>query len=155
MQDGFTGRMAAHLAGVSYRRLDHWARTGLVTPSLSAAEPGSGHSRRYSFADIVTLRTAGELLRSGVSPQAVRRVAAQLQRFGEGRQLGQVRLVTSGDDIVVVTDEDDALSLLRRPGQGVLRFIVDIGAVVRQLDESLERQPPPSGEPPISRASDA
>jgi DNA-binding transcriptional MerR regulator len=155
MQDGFTSRKAARLAGISYRQLDHWARTGLVTPSLSLADPGSGRPRCYSFADIVALRTVGKLLELGVSTQAVRRVAVQLQRFGESQPLGEVRLVASGDDIVVVTDDDAVLSVLRKPGQGVLQFVVDIGAVIRELDGSLAQHPPVTGEPPITRASDA
>ena len=149
MQDGFTGRKAARLAGISYRQLDHWARTGLVRPSLSLADPGSGRPRRYSWADVVALRTVGKLLRSGVSTKAVGRVAVQLQRFGEGQPLGEVRLVASGDDIVVVTDKDAAMSVLREPGQGVLQFIVDIGAVIRELDASLAQHAPEVGEPPI------
>jgi DNA-binding transcriptional MerR regulator len=155
MQDGFTSKEAAHLAGISYRQIDYWARKRLVTPSLSLADPGSGRPRRYSFADVVALRTVGKLLQSGVSTKAVGHVAIQLQRFGEGQPLGKVRLVASGDDIVVVTDKDAAMSVLREPGQGVLQFIVDIGAVIRELDASLAQQPPETGEPPITRASDA
>ena len=43
---GFTGRRTAEIVGISYRQLDYWARTGLVTPSLAEAR-GSG-SRRHS-----------------------------------------------------------------------------------------------------------
>jgi hypothetical protein len=44
-QVGFSGRRTAEVVGISYRQLDYWARTDLVTPSLAEAR-GSG-SRRH------------------------------------------------------------------------------------------------------------
>src|SRR4029453_8989307 len=45
---GYRGVMACHAAGISYRQLDYWARTGLVVPSVRDAS-GSGTPRLYSF----------------------------------------------------------------------------------------------------------
>ena len=72
-QEGFSSQTAARLAGITYRQLDHWARSGLLPPSLSPAEPGIGHRRRYSYIDVVALCTVAELRRAGVSLQALRR----------------------------------------------------------------------------------
>ena len=135
---GFPSKAAARLADISYRQLDHWARSGFLAPSLSAALPGTGHRRRYSFADVVALRTAGELKRAGVSLQALRRVVAELQRLGDGPALAEARLVVDGEDVLVAED-GAALSVLRKPGQGVLKLWVDVGDVVRQLRESAAR----------------
>ena len=41
---GFSGPTVCRLTGVTYRQLDYWARTGLVTPSITPAT-GSGSKR--------------------------------------------------------------------------------------------------------------
>ncbi len=46
---GYRGPTACKAAGITYRQLDYWARTGLVEPSVRAAH-GSGSQRLYSFA---------------------------------------------------------------------------------------------------------
>jgi DNA-binding transcriptional MerR regulator len=130
---GFSSQAAARLARITYRQLDHWATTGLVAPSLAPARPGTGNRRRYSFTDVVVMRTAGELRRAGVSLQSIRKVVGELKRLGDGFQLTQARLIVDGNDIVVLVDEGTALSVLREPGQGVLRLVLDLGGVVREL----------------------
>lgn len=145
-QEAFSSQSAAHLAGISYRQLDHWARSGLLPPSLSPAEPGIGRRRRYSFLDVVALCTVAELRRAGVSLQALRRVVAELRRLGAGVALAEARLVVDGDD-VLLADGDTALSILRKPGQGVLRMFVDLGDVVRQLHEAVAATPATKARP--------
>ena len=48
---GYRGPVACSAAGITYRQLDYWARTGLLQPSIRAAR-GSGSQRLYSFRDI-------------------------------------------------------------------------------------------------------
>ena len=45
---GYRGPAACQIAGITYRQLDYWARTGLVAPSIRSAH-GSGSLRLYSF----------------------------------------------------------------------------------------------------------
>ena len=45
---GYRGAIACSAAGISYRQLDYWARTGLVEPTIRTAS-GSGTSRLYSL----------------------------------------------------------------------------------------------------------
>ena len=47
---GYRGPVACSAAGITYRQLDYWARTGLLQPSIRAAR-GSGSQRLYSFKD--------------------------------------------------------------------------------------------------------
>ena len=42
---GYRGPTACAAAGITYRQLDYWARTGLVAPSVRSAT-GSGTQRR-------------------------------------------------------------------------------------------------------------
>jgi len=132
---GFSSMAAARLAKITYRQLDHWAATGLVAPSLAPARPGTGNRRRYSFTDVVVMRTAGELRRAGVSLQGIRKVVGELKRLGDGSELSQARLIVDGNDVVVVVDERTVLSVLRQPGQGALRLVLDLGGVLRELRE--------------------
>ena len=60
-EPGFRGPTVHKLVGITYRQLDYWARTGLVTPSVRAAD-GSGTQRLYSFTDVVELRIIKRLL---------------------------------------------------------------------------------------------
>ena len=34
--EGYSGKRAAEIAGITYRQLDYWARTGLVGPAAAA-----------------------------------------------------------------------------------------------------------------------
>ena len=52
---GYRGPTACRAAGITYRQLDYWARTGLVEPSIRPAS-GSGTQRIYSLCDIVVLK---------------------------------------------------------------------------------------------------
>ena len=52
---GFRGPVASGAAGITYRQLDYWARTGLVRPEIRSAR-GSGSQRLYSFRDILMLK---------------------------------------------------------------------------------------------------
>ncbi|HET9092928.1 MAG TPA: MerR family transcriptional regulator, partial [Acidimicrobiales bacterium] len=49
---GYRGPQVCKIVGITYRQLDHWDRTGLVSPSLAAAR-GSGTQRLYSYRDVV------------------------------------------------------------------------------------------------------
>ena len=68
---GYRGPTACAAAGITYRQLDYWARTGLVAPSVRTAT-GSGTQRLYSFRDILVLKVVKRLLDTGVSLQNIR-----------------------------------------------------------------------------------
>ena len=68
---GYRGPTACKAAGITYRQLDYWARTGLVEPSVRGAT-GSGTQRLYGFRDILVLKVVKRLLDTGVSLQQIR-----------------------------------------------------------------------------------
>src|SRR5438093_13262063 len=74
---GFRVPEVCRLVGITYRQLDYWARTGLVTPSIRDAR-GSGTQREYSFQDLVTLKVIKQLLDTGVALQKVRKAVRYL-----------------------------------------------------------------------------
>ncbi len=63
--EGYRVPEVCRVVGISYRQLDYWARTGLVTPSVRDAG-GSGTQRLYSFQDLVQLRVIKKLIDAGV-----------------------------------------------------------------------------------------
>ena len=58
----FSGTQAAEIVGITYRRLDYWARTDLVRPSATDAT-GSGSRRSYTYRDLLELKA--ELVAKG------------------------------------------------------------------------------------------
>ena len=68
---GYRGPTACNAAGITYRQLDYWARTGLVEPTVRGAT-GSGTQRLYGFRDILVLKVVKRLLDTGISLQQIR-----------------------------------------------------------------------------------
>ncbi|MCH7891460.1 MAG: MerR family transcriptional regulator, partial [Gemmatimonadetes bacterium] len=64
----------AEILGVSASRLRSLARSGLVDP-----ERGAGNQYRFSFADVILLRTTRDLMESGIPLRRVKRVLVSLR----------------------------------------------------------------------------
>ncbi|MDH4229751.1 MAG: MerR family transcriptional regulator [Nitrospirota bacterium] len=99
MEDGFSSSQAIALTGVSRRQLVYWRQTELIEPSVTTA---GGHAR-YTFRDLIALRTAKRLIDAGVSLQRIRSSITSLIRFlpDVGRPLEEVSLVATGDVVLV------------------------------------------------------
>ena len=57
----FSGKKVTEIVGISYRQLDYWTRTELISPSIEKGE-GSGSRRRYSYKDLLELRVIKNLI---------------------------------------------------------------------------------------------
>lgn len=126
---GFSGPMVCRLTGVTYRQLDYWARTDLVTPSITAAQ-GSGSKRTYAYSDVLEVKVIKSLLTSGVSLNRARQ-AVECLRNSLGADLASSSLVLSDAGSVLARDDGDLVDLLRG-GQGVFN-IVPLANVVAEL----------------------
>lgn len=71
-RDGINSTEVCDLTGVTYRQLNHWVITGLVTPSLAAAE-GSGTQRMFSDEDVAEIALIKHLVDLGVEISRIRR----------------------------------------------------------------------------------
>jgi DNA-binding transcriptional MerR regulator len=118
---GYRGPAVCGVVGITYRQLDYWARTGLVSPSIRGAK-GSGSQRLYSFEDIVRLRVIKRLLDAGVNLERIRAALDELTRLG--RALSEVTLASDGRTVYAIDDDRQLLDLLQR-GQGVFAIAVD------------------------------
>jgi len=124
---GYRGPAVCDIVGISYRQLDHWARTDLAIPSISKAK-GSGSQRLYSFEDIVRLRVIKRLLDTGVTLERIRAALDELRR--QGRALNDVTLASDGRTVYAIDDDRQLLDLLQR-GQGV--FAIALEPLVEEL----------------------
>ncbi|MGA8994586.1 MAG: MerR family transcriptional regulator [Nocardioidaceae bacterium] len=133
---GYRGPTACSAAGITYRQLDYWARTGLIEPSVRGAT-GSGTQRLYSFSDILLLKVIKRLLDAGISLQQIRTAVQHLRRRGT-EDLTRVTLMSDGASVYECTSDDEVIDLLQG-GQGV--FGIAIGGVWREIEGSLAALP--------------
>jgi DNA-binding transcriptional MerR regulator len=146
--DGYRVPEVCKLVGISYRQLDYWARTGLVTPSVREAG-GSGTQRLYSFRDLVQLKVIKKLLDAGVSLQNVRKAVVYLRQH-LGTEPASVTLMSDGARIYACESEDEIIDLVKR-GQGV--FAIALDKVWDDLSSSLT--PKREARPRVARAGGA
>lgn len=133
---GFRGPVASGAAGITYRQLDYWARTGLVRPSIRGAS-GSGSQRLYSFRDILLLKVVKRLLDAGVSLQQIRTAIDHL-RDNRDAELSTITLMSDGVSVYECTSDREVIDLLRG-GQGM--FAIALGGVWRDVQGSLSQLP--------------
>ncbi|WP_425309280.1 MerR family transcriptional regulator [Ammonicoccus fulvus] len=133
---GFRGPIAANVVGISYRQLDYWARTGLVTPEIRGAA-GSGSQRLYSFRDVLLLRVIKRLIDAGISLQQIRKAVDHLRARGVN-DLTEITLMSDGVTVFECTSDHEVIDLIRG-GQGM--FGIALGSVWKDLEGSLMELP--------------
>jgi DNA-binding transcriptional MerR regulator len=133
---GYRPPTACTAAGITYRQLDYWARTGLVEPSVRAAQ-GSGSQRLYGFRDILVLKVVKRLLDTGISLQQIRAAVQHLRDRGTD-DLAQVTLMSDGVSVYECTSPDEVVDLLAG-GQGV--FGIALGRVWQEVVGELAELP--------------
>lgn len=143
---GYRSQVACAAAGITYRQLDYWARTGLVEPSVRMTS-GSGTQRLYSFRDILELKVVKRLLDTGVSLQNIRSAVTHLRSRGVA-DLAQITLMSDGASVYECTSQDEVIDLVQN-GQGV--FGIAVGRVWREVEGELASLP---GERPEQSAPD-
>ncbi len=142
--EGFSGREAADIVGITYRQLDYWARTDLIRPSLVDAK-GSGSRRRYAYRDLIELKMIKTLLDAGQRLERVRAAFEYLRDLGD--DLTSAQLVIAGESVVLVREGEDLIDVVNKyQGQGVLNLLA-LDGVVEQVEAAiLELRPPDEGE---------
>ncbi len=133
---GYRGPTACTAAGITYRQLDYWARTGLVEPSVRPAG-GSGTQRLYGFRDILVLKVVKRLLTTGVSLQQIRGAIHVLRARGVD-DLAEITLMSDGASVYECTSDQEVIDLLHG-GQGV--FGIAVGKVWREVEGELAALP--------------
>jgi DNA-binding transcriptional MerR regulator len=112
--EGYRAPQVCSLVGITYRQLDYWARTRLITPSLQRAT-GSGSQRLYAFPDIVQLKVVKRLLDAGMSLKKIRKAMDILrEELASEAPLSNVTLLSDGKTIYA--DPSRRSSLVRSTG---------------------------------------
>jgi tetratricopeptide (TPR) repeat protein len=108
----YTAREVATVLGLSAGRLRSYLRSGMVAPSR-----GDDGELRFTFQDLVLLRTAEGLVADRIPPQRVHRALRKLrERLPDGVPLSGIQLASDGREVLV----DD----------GQVRWKADSGQVV-------------------------
>lgn len=114
----YTSREVAELLGISAQRVRSFARRGVVTPARNER----GHYR-FSFQDLVLLRTAKDLVAAALGPRRVwRALRAVRDQLPRGRPLSSVRVLAEADR-VLVRERNTAWE--PESGQTILNFEVE------------------------------
>ena len=133
---GYRVPIACPVAGITYRQLDYWARTGLVRPSIRGAK-GSGSQRLYSFKDILVLKIVKRLLDTGISLQNIRLAVESLRDRGVN-DLAELTLVSDGTTVYECRSNDEVIDLLAG-GQGV--FGIAVPGILKELSGTITSFP--------------
>lgn len=128
----YGGNQAAKIVGITYRRLDYWARTDLVRPSAVDAT-GSGSRRRYTYRDLLELKIIKKLLDAGIKLESIRTVFAYMREHVE-TDISAAHIVIDGSS-VILCDGDQLIDVLRH-GQGVFN-ILPMSGVRDEVDRSI------------------
>jgi len=129
----YSTREAAEVLGLSQERVRRLAASAALHPERSR-----GGWYRFDFRDLVLLRTALELEKSGVSPRRLLRSLRDLKRqLPADRPLTAIRITLEADELVV---QDDDLAWNPQSGQVQLGLQVEAaGAAVESLDRRRAR----------------
>ena len=112
---GYTTRQIAELLGMTPDQVRHYVRRKLVEP-----EKGDRGEFRFSFQDVVLLRTAKGLLDNNVSVRKAYRALVKLkEEMAQAKSLSAVRIYANGPN-VVVRDENHVWEV--ETGQAALDF---------------------------------
>jgi tetratricopeptide (TPR) repeat protein len=122
---GYTIRDVAQLLDLTESQVRGWVRSGFLDPRR-----GPRREYRFSFQDLVLLRTARSLIQQSVPPARVKvvlqRLRAQLPR---GRPLTGVQIQVDGDQIVVNDGEQRW-----EPESGQARFDFEVAELARRVE---------------------
>lgn len=133
---GYSAEDVAKLLGVSVRQVRSYVRDGFLEPAVD----GDG-APRFSFQDVVLLRTAAGLTAARIAPARVKRALARLkQQLPEGRPLSGVAIAAEGNRIIV---RDGGARWNPESGQVLFDFRV------AELAEGIAELKPKKAAPPL------
>jgi tetratricopeptide (TPR) repeat protein len=126
--DRFSRREFQRILDVTEKQLSYWEKLKLVAPRKKGAD------KTYDFRDLITLRTAKQLIENGVSAQRLQRsiVALQKQLAEVKSPLTELRIRSNGRDVIV---ERAGMHLEPISGQIMLNF------ETRELNEKVRVMP--------------
>ncbi|MEX1183289.1 MAG: tetratricopeptide repeat protein [Gemmatimonadota bacterium] len=124
---GYRTDDVARLLDVPVHRVRAWARAGFVSPAR-----GPRNELRFSFQDLVLLRTAAELARGRIPQRRITRTLLKLQReLPHGRSLTELHIHVAGDEVVVRDHGEPAWN----PSSGQFHIDFDTADIASRIAE--------------------
>ena len=126
MINSFNSKAVSRIIGIPTRVIDYWDRTNFVKPSISEAS-GYGSVRLYSFTDLIQFKVAKFLRDQGLSLQKIRKSLNYLRKHLPEVEtpLVQLRFLTDGETIFVLTNRDKEIIDTLKRGQYVLAIAIE------------------------------
>jgi DNA-binding transcriptional MerR regulator len=125
------------ITGASQRQLSYWDSTGLLKPRGK----GTGH-RRYTFPDVVAIKTVMALRRQGCSLQQIRKAVEHLRsRYPHNATpdvLASLTLLTDGKTVYMLTDTRQVMDVMSKQ---TVWWIVNVGKLIREAQEAMQTLP--------------
>lgn len=125
----FSSKEASVFSELSLAMVNYLHRTGLIVPAIGRKR-GKGIERKYSFGDLVILKSIAKLLEAGVSVLRLKKALVNLRKLHSEITLDNMPgayLVTDGKE-VYLKQSNGVLELLISGQLGFL-FVVDVEAV--------------------------
>jgi predicted RNase H-like HicB family nuclease len=128
----FNTKTVSDITHLSSRQIDYWDRTHFIKPSVSEAS-GYGSVRLYSFSDLIQLKVAKTLMDKSISLQKIRKAVSYLKKNMPEieKPLSELKFLTDGDTIFVLTKDDKKIIDTLKSGQVV--FSIALGEIVESL----------------------
>ena len=126
MMDSFNSKAVSKIIGLPMRVIDYWDRTNFIKPSISEAS-GYGSVRLYAFTDLIQFRVAKFLRDQGISLQKMRKSLNYLRKHlpKVENPLAQLRFLTDGETIFVLTNKDKEIIDTLKKGQYVMAIAIE------------------------------
>lgn len=125
---------AAKLSGLSTSMVDYLCRTKIVVPATG--KRGRGRKRKYTFAEVVVLRSVSKLLKAGLDVcklgKAIKTLRVHHPEITPDT-LPSAYLVTNGQEIFF-RQESGIIECLSS-GQFAFAFVIEIAAVRKEIIE--------------------
>jgi len=134
----FNTRTACKLTGLTQRQIDYWDRIHFIKPSVKEAS-GYGSVRLYSFTDLVQLKVAKTLMNKGLGLQRIRKSITYLKKSFPGieKPLAEMRLITDGETIFVLTENKEVI--LDTLSKSQLVMAIAIGKIIEELKGEVKK----------------
>jgi predicted RNase H-like HicB family nuclease len=126
LSNSFNSKMVSKIIGIPLRVIDYWDRTNFVKPSINEAS-GYGSMRLYSFTDLIQFKVAKFLRDQGLSLQKIRKSLNYLRKHLPAieKPLAQLRFLTDGETIFVLTNKNREIIDTLKKGQCVFAIAIE------------------------------
>lgn len=151
MTESFSAKQAAHYAGFRTRMMLDYLERAEVFEREEVRQPGRvakrhGRRRKYTYRDIVVLRSVGALLEKGVSVQRIKAAMLAFSREekfacdrGRLRHEAQPVQYFITDGVSIFFSKGDTLLDVVKGGQGTFSFVVDLQQAAAEAARAIPR----------------